>query len=95
MQTTTVSCGQDGEVQVSSGLRNLVVMKTADSAFEGYIKDELTTLKETNDRLFCTALTADWRYSSANGDLNQRRQRDSGSDAEHICEAQEQVRPGD
>jgi urate oxidase len=24
--------------------------------------DELTTLKPTNDRLFCTAVTAEWRY---------------------------------
>jgi urate oxidase len=38
-------------------------MKTADSGFEGYIKDELTTLKETSDRLFCTAVTAEWRYT--------------------------------
>ena len=41
----------------------MVVMKTADSGFEGYIKDDLTTLKETSDRLFCTAVTAEWRYS--------------------------------
>jgi urate oxidase len=48
-------------------------MKTADSAFEGYIHDELTTLKETSDRLFCTALTAEWRYTMASGDFNARR----------------------
>jgi len=40
-------------------------MKTADSGFEGYIKDELTTLKETSDRLFCTAVSAEWRYTVA------------------------------
>jgi urate oxidase len=73
VQTTTVSREQKGEFRVSSGLKNLVVMKTADSGFEGYIKDELTTLKETNDRLFCTALTADWRYTTAEVDFNARR----------------------
>jgi urate oxidase len=63
LQTTTVSCGRDGKVSIQSGFTNLVVMKTADSGFEGYIKDDLTTLKETSDRLFCTAVTAEWRYS--------------------------------
>ena len=73
VQTTRVSRKQNGEFQVSSGLKNLVLMKTADSAFEGYIHDELTTLKETSDRLFCTALTAEWRYTMASGDFNARR----------------------
>lgn len=73
VQTTKVSRAQKGEFRVVSGLKNLVVMKTADSAFEGYIKDELTTLKETNDRLFCTALTAEWRYTTASVDFNARR----------------------
>jgi urate oxidase len=73
VQTTTVSREQKGEFKVASGLKNLVVMKTADSAFEGYIKDELTTLKESSDRLFCTAVTAEWRYTTAGGDFNTRR----------------------
>lgn len=51
--------------KLQSGLVDLVIMKTAKSGFENYIKDELTTLKETADRLFCTALTADWTYSDA------------------------------
>ncbi|HEX3571444.1 MAG TPA: urate oxidase [Acidobacteriaceae bacterium] len=73
LQTTTVSREQKGEFSVKSGLKNLVVMKTADSGFEGYIKDELTTLKETSDRLFCTAVAAEWRYTTASGDFNARR----------------------
>lgn len=73
LQTTTVSREQNGDFKIASGLKNLVVMKTADSAFEGYIKDELTTLKETSDRLFCTALTTEWRYTSPSGDFNSRR----------------------
>jgi len=63
VQTTTVSRGRTNGFTIQSGFDNLVVMKTADSGFEGYIKDELTTLKETSDRLFCTAVTADWRYT--------------------------------
>jgi urate oxidase len=57
---------QDREgTTLKSGLADLVIMKTAKSGFENYIKDELTTLKETSDRLFCTALAADWTYSQA------------------------------
>jgi urate oxidase len=73
VQTTAVSKEQGREFQISSGLKDLVIMKTADSAFEGYIKDELTTLKETNDRLFCTAVTAEWRYIDSNIDFNATR----------------------
>lgn len=73
VQTTTASRQQHGEFSVSSGLRDLVIMKTADSGFEGYIHDELTTLKETDDRLFCTAMTAEWRYTRTRCDFNARR----------------------
>ncbi|HWB33209.1 MAG TPA: urate oxidase [Acidobacteriaceae bacterium] len=62
--TTVVSKPQGGKFALTSGLKNMVVMKTADSGFEGYIQDDLTTLKETSDRLFCTAVTAEWRYTT-------------------------------
>jgi urate oxidase len=73
LQTTAVSRERNGSTRIHSGFRNLVVMKTSDSGFEGYIKDELTTLKETSDRLFCTAVTADWRYSSTALDFDATR----------------------
>jgi urate oxidase len=62
IQTTTVTRERESGFSIRSGLTNLIVMKTADSGFEDYIVDELTTLKPTNDRLFCTAVTAEWRY---------------------------------
>lgn len=49
------------------GIENMVILKSAQSSFEGYIKDDLTTLKETNDRLFATAMSADWIYSDGIG----------------------------
>jgi urate oxidase len=73
VQTTAVSRAQGGIFSIYSGFENLVVMKTADSSFEGYIKDELTTLKETSDRLFCTAVTANWRYISSSLDFDATR----------------------
>lgn len=63
-QTTKVARAQGGKFTVVSGLENLVMMKTAGSAFEGYIKDSLTTLPETRDRLFGTVFQASWSYSA-------------------------------
>jgi urate oxidase len=48
---------------ITAGIADLVIMKTSHSAFEGYPRDEFTTLPETKDRLFVTALTTTWTYS--------------------------------
>ncbi len=64
-QTTEVAATRNGSVSVLSGLQDLVILKTANSAFVGFIKDSLTTLPEATDRLFGTALRAQWKYSSA------------------------------
>ncbi|MBW8877126.1 MAG: urate oxidase [Acidobacteria bacterium] len=49
--------------RVRAGIEDLVVMKTAKSAFEGFPRDRYTTLKETADRILATAVRATWRYS--------------------------------
>ena len=54
----------------TSGLKNLQILKTANSAFAGFIKDEFTTLPETDDRLFGTVLNAEWTYTRADIDFN-------------------------
>ena len=47
---------------VGAGVSDLLILKSADSAFDGFPRDEFTTLAETRDRLFATSLTASWRY---------------------------------
>ncbi len=47
---------------VVSGITGLVVLKTTDSEFHGFIKDRYTTLPETRDRIMATSVTARWRY---------------------------------
>jgi urate oxidase len=74
-QTTKVSRAQQGAFAVASGLENLILMKTANSAFEGYIQDSLTTLPPTEDRLLGTALRATWSYTTATADFNKLRAR--------------------
>ncbi|HYU50861.1 MAG TPA: urate oxidase [Candidatus Limnocylindria bacterium] len=51
-----------GGVTVEAGVEDLVVMKTAKSAFEGFPRDRFTTLPETSDRIMATQLSARWRY---------------------------------
>jgi len=65
VQTTRVERAQNQPFHIHSGFDHLVLLKTAHSAFTGYIKDPLTTLKETTDRLFGTAVRAEWHYTSA------------------------------
>lgn len=65
--TVRYSKSKAGHTAMECGIENMVILKSAQSGFEGYIKDELTTLKETSDRLFATAMTADWTYSDGVG----------------------------
>jgi urate oxidase len=60
--TAEVTLDSSGCAQVVSGLTNLVVMKTAGSAFSGFPRDEFTTLPDTDDRILATSITASWRY---------------------------------
>jgi len=73
--TATVTLMRGGVPRVSSGFEKLWLLKTAKSAFAGYMKDRLTTLKETHDRLFGTLATAEWRYTGNGLDYNALRQR--------------------
>jgi urate oxidase len=42
----------------------LTILKTTKSAFTGYIKDKLTTLKPATDRIFGTSATVAWTFTS-------------------------------
>lgn len=48
---------------VHSGVKDMTVLKTTKSGFEGFHKDRFTTLQETKDRCFCTSVYARWRYN--------------------------------
>jgi urate oxidase len=50
---------------ISGGVEKLVVLKTGDSAFKGYVRDRYTTLTETDDRIMATEVTARWRWSES------------------------------
>ncbi len=72
-QTATIDHVRDAEPSITSGFRDLQLLKTANSAFSGYLKDDLTTLPETRDRVFGTAVEARWRYSTPPADFERAR----------------------
>lgn len=61
-RTACVTAGRDA-LTIDAGVDELLIMKTARSAFAGFPRDEFTTLPETRDRLLATAMTATWRYA--------------------------------
>ncbi len=56
---TAASC------EVQAGIRDLVILKSTASGFEGYPKCEYTTLPETADRILATSFRATWYFTSA------------------------------
>jgi urate oxidase len=68
-RTMTVSLTRQG-LHIESGIDDLLLLKTTDSAFRGFLRDRFTTLPETDDRIFATILKADWLYGPDAADWN-------------------------
>ena len=73
--TTTVAGCRGTALKVASGFRDLAILKTARSGFAGYIRDRLTTLKETHDRLLGTLVSGEWKYTGDVADYTTTRAR--------------------
>lgn len=72
LRTCAVVNVRGGAVSYHAGIRDLLVLKTTNSAFKGYVRDQYTTLPETDDRIFATSVKADWDYADSSGDWNDR-----------------------
>ncbi len=75
VQTTNAVRERGGAWRITSGVDGLTILKTTKSAFTGYIKDKLTTLKPATDRIFGTRATVKWDYASAAPDFAETRAR--------------------
>ncbi|XP_072294709.1 uricase [Eucyclogobius newberryi] len=53
----------DGVPVLHSGIKDMTVLKTTQSGFEGFFRDQFTTLQDSKDRCFCTAVYSRWRYN--------------------------------
>jgi urate oxidase len=69
----TVAVTRDAHAsRVVSGLAHLVVLKTAESAFSGFPRDEFTTLPDTGDRILATSIAASWTYREGTTEFGAR-----------------------
>ncbi len=58
------------ETRLASGIRDLLIMKTAGSAFAEFHRDEFTTLPETQDRILATSMASRWTFAATPSDYN-------------------------
>jgi urate oxidase len=63
VRTCVVEVGRES-VKVTSGVQQLVLLKSTGSEFKGFLVDEFTTLAEADDRILATSLTAQWRHDT-------------------------------
>lgn len=67
---TAVVVAQGGSRTVISGFKDLTVLKSTESGFTGYPKDQYTTLVETEDRIMSTDVATRWRYNTTDVDFD-------------------------
>jgi urate oxidase len=59
---------------IRGGMKNLALLKTSGSAFNNFLRDEYTTLRETSDRLFASNMNVEWSYNHEVRDFKEIRQ---------------------
>ena len=69
-ERTAAVGGDAGGARVEAGIGDLLVLKTTNSGWEGFLRERYTTLPETNDRILATKITANWTYGDADVDFD-------------------------
>jgi urate oxidase len=62
-ERVAVVSGDGHSTRVEAGVEGLEVLRTTGSGWSGFVRDELTTLPETDDRILATAVSARWTYA--------------------------------
>jgi urate oxidase len=60
-RTATLQGTREG-TSIRAGIKDLTVLKTTKSAFDGFLRDPYTTLKEDRNRILATIIHAHWLY---------------------------------
>ena len=55
------SCLPPPHAEVNGGVRDMRVLKTTQSGYEGFLHDRFTTLPDVRDRVVATSITSPWR----------------------------------
>lgn len=62
--------GTRREKKITSGLKELTILKTTNSGFENFHHCKYTVLKDTKDRLLGTTIHATWTYTSHSSNID-------------------------
>jgi len=62
--------GTREQVSIASGIEGLAVLKTSDSRFEGFLRDDYTTLEDASSRILSTEIHALWSYLNTEIDFD-------------------------
>lgn len=65
IRTVFVTYDKAGKLDVTAGIKDMTVLKTTQSGYEGYLIDQYTTLPPTKDRIVATSITCTWKYATA------------------------------
>jgi urate oxidase len=68
ISTATVKADRTGLMEVTSGLRDLEILKSTGSGFVGFPKCDYTTLPEVTDRIMATKVSGSWHYTAEPAD---------------------------
>ena len=63
LHTATAMSVRGEPVIVTGGLADLLILKSGNSAFRGFVTDRYRTLPDADDRIFATSVTADWAFA--------------------------------
>lgn len=66
-RTVQVDMTEGVGIDIKTGIRGLTVLKSTNSQFWGFLRDEYTTLPETWDRVLSTDVAADWQWKRLRG----------------------------
>jgi urate oxidase len=62
-ERVAIVSGDGHGARVEAGIEDLVLLRTTGSGFEGFLREQYTTLPETADRILATAVSARWSYA--------------------------------
>jgi urate oxidase len=68
-RTAAITCTRNQKT-IQAGIKGMVILKTTDSAFENFLKDEYTTLKADRNRILATSIRATWLYREIAADFD-------------------------
>src|ERR1700758_429741 len=59
---TALLSGTRQGTEIRAGVEDLIVLKTTNSAFDNFLRDPYTTLKDDRNRILSTVIRASWLY---------------------------------